>query len=416
MSGTRIQQLLVSPAFARLWAAISVAGLGETVTGFVLPVIAVIVLDATPTEVGILVLLQQTPVFVLGLFAGVWLDRQKLRRVLLITCSVHVGLLVSAVLILASWPSMNVLYGLGLLLGVVTLMLDLGHTGILPAVVERSLLVTGNSRIQVSGAAIGAVGPAIAGVLTKALFPPLVLLLSAVSALAAVICLRLVPEVRAPEPASREEHFFRRMWEGMQVLFRNRLLRPLVASSCCGALAAGGYSALMVITVTRELGLDTAALGLMVASGSVATAIGAALAPRISNRIGMGRAVLVGNLFTTSGFLAIAISAGTGSVGMMVASFLAIGTGLPLYGVNQISIRQAVTPREVLSRVNASRRVVVFMFMPVGALLGGMIADASSISVSLYLATGAMVASTAVVFFSALNRQRLRFEELVSRA
>jgi hypothetical protein len=102
-----------------------------------------------------------------------------------------------------------------------------------------------------------------------------------------------------------------------------------------------------------------------------------------------------------------ALSIATQDIVFAFCSLIFVGAGTALFSVNQISVRQAVTPPEVLGRVNASRRFVVFAFLPIGSLLGGAIAELGSVAISMWVAGGVMMVSALPLLLSPVKRFRL---------
>ncbi len=144
-------------------------------------------------------------------------------------------------------------------------------------------------------------------------------------------------------------------------------------------------------------------------ASSVAMAVGSLLSPMLSRAIGLGRCVILGNILTALGYGIFALSAIAREPLLAVIALLASGLGTSFYVVNQTSIRQSVTPPELMARVHASRRFVVFSFLPIGSLAGGLVADAYSVSTSLTLACAFMTLAALITLWSPLRQQALRF-------
>jgi Na+/melibiose symporter-like transporter len=325
-------------------------------------------------------------------------------------------LLLMAVLVLNLRPSIYVLYGFATALGIAKLVLDLSYTSLLPELIEGEHLVTGNARLQVTGAGIKVLAPALAGLLAKYFFPPLILLVSFFAFVVSATALLFLPaSTRQLRDVKPPDKFFHEMLIGLKMLYENELLRPLVTSSCVSAFAMGIYQALLVISMTRILSLDTSSLGFLVAMGGVATLFGASIVPTVTRFIGMGRTLVVGNVFTTAGFMSIAGGVQDLSVPLASIGLLLIGFGSPLFSVNQISVRQAVTPIELMARVNAGRRFIVFSFLPIGAIFGGVVGEKFSIAAGLLCATVAMGVATIILICCGFRHRYLHFERSLPR-
>jgi hypothetical protein len=142
------QSLLRHPNFLCLLASQTVSQLGTQVSALALPLLAIVVVDATPFQVALVGAIQFLPFLLLSLPAGVWVDRLP-RRTILIVCEVG-----SAVLVLsipaaqaAGMLTLEHLYGVGFLKGVCAVFADVARQAYLPTLVERDRLLEGNARM-----------------------------------------------------------------------------------------------------------------------------------------------------------------------------------------------------------------------------------------------------------------------------
>lgn len=402
---------MLSDRFLKFWFAQNASVFSIAVTTFVLPVVAVVMLNATATEVSLLFVFQEIAVVSLSLIVGVWLDRLPLVRTIVVAHIAQGLLLAVGSYLLWSAPSLPVLYCLALALGITKLMQEVGYATLLPGLVQRERLVSGNSRVLLANAGIGSIAPALGGGIIKVTSPALALLGALVGSLAAILSLLRLPEIDAPQKTDgqRTKHFGREIKEGMRALFENKLLRPMTISSCAGAMAVGIHTSLLILLLSRELALDTLMVGIVVSLSSVAVAVGSLLSPMLSRAIGLGRCVILGNAVTATGYGVFALSGITGEPMLAVIALLTSGLGTSFYVVNQTSIRQSVTPPELMARVHASRRFVVFSFLPLGSLTGGLVADAYGVSTSLLLACAFMTLAALITLWSPLRQPALRF-------
>ena len=285
---------------------------------------------------------------------------------------------------------------------------------LLPSLVEKSELVAGNSRIRISNSIAGVAAPLVGGVIAKFFFPIWTLAAASVATLAALLATLRLP--KGEKRQNSRNHAFGDIAQGFRTLFEERLLRSLVVSSCVGAFALGMYQTLLAITAVRVLGIDELSFGFLIALGSSATVVAAFLTPQLSSRIGTGRALIFGNVVTSTGFLVFASSAQYVSIPSAIGGIILIGFGMPLYGINQMSIRQAATPPEQIGRVNASRQFIVYSFVPLGALVCGYLAEQTSIPIALLGAAFLMWLTTAITLWSPLRKRWLWFERPSSSA
>ena len=397
----------INAAFRRIWLPQIFAGASGSLTIFALPLIAVVGLGASATQAGLLVVFQEVPVFLFSLVVGVWLDRLNLAKVLMAAMAAQFVALAIAVVVLAAFPAIVMLYSAALVLGVIRLVLDLGFTSAVPRLVDRETLVHANSRLNLTYASADVAAPAVGGAIAKWIGEVMTLVPSAILTACAAVALIRTPELPASNPTSRGASFWAEARAGLGELFGNVVLRPIIVSSCAGASAAGVLAALQVISLTREVGLSAAAMGIALGGANVARLLATTAVPAVSDRLGRGPAMIFGNALSTLGFGLFAWATIETSLGAAIVALVLMGIARPIYAVNQLSIRQAVTPPPMMGRVNASRRFVVFSFVPLGALAGGVVADATTTGTALHLAWVLMAIATVVPALSPLRHRDL---------
>jgi MFS family permease len=377
-----------------------VSDAGSGVGAVALPLTAVLALGASAMEMGVLSAAGNLPVLLLGLHVGVWVDRLPRRPILVVT-NVGRGLLLALVPLAAGagWLRMEVLWGIAFVMGVLAVTFDIAVTSYVPALVERERLVEANGTLQASSAAARVVGPGAGGWLVQAIGAPAALLIDAASFIASGL---LLARVRAPADTGRTDR--RGVWaeivEGIDAVWRDPILGAMVLATAVGALAGSVQQAVYVLYVVREVGLSAPELGTVVAAGSMAARVlttgGAMIAAQVT--------------VTASTFVLLAAPSGMGRTlgGLALAALAQVlfSAGLQTWSVTQISLRQAITPRHLLGRVNATRRVAVFGIQPVGALLGGALGTAVGLPASLALAAAIHLVALAVMVASPLRRVR----------
>lgn len=400
----------MGPDFRTLWAGQTVSALGSAVTAVALPLTAILGLGAGPAEMGILVALQQLPVPLFGLFAGVWIDRTR-RRPWLVAGQFGRAVLLLSIPAAALLEALTLtqLYVVAFAVGTLTVFFDLAVTSCLPSLLPRSELIRANTRLQLSASVAAFSGRGLGGVLVQVTSAPLAILFDALSFVASGL---FMLRMRAPEPHLEQVASRRRLWreigEGFAAVRRQPLIASMIAASTIGAMAGAILQAVFVLFMTRDLGLSPAALGAVLAVLPVAAVPGASLASPVADRIGPGPALITaGGIYTLGsallpladgGALRLALTLGGGQ-------FL-LGFGLTLFSVNQISLRQAITPDHLLGRVNATRRVLVFGAIPIGALLGGALGEALGLRTTLWVAAATSLLAFGVSVASPLRGAR----------
>ncbi len=151
----------------------------------------------------------------------------------------------------------------------------------------------------------------------------------------------------------------------------------MTISSAIGSLTWSLHGAVFVLFLSRELRMEPGPLGAIFASAGAGSLVGAVLAGRAARQFGIGPAIIWGTLLVGIGRLLIPFAGGSLIVasGLLIVAQIMAGIGGPIYSINQLSLRQAITPDDILGRVNASRQVIVFGVGPLGALLGGLLGE-----------------------------------------
>jgi predicted MFS family arabinose efflux permease len=373
-----------------------------------MPLAAVVTLQATATETGILRAVVALPNLLLGLVAGAWIDRLPRRRVL-ITAE-----LVAAVL-LATIPLAAILHRLLLaqLFAVAFLSASAGLFGglaasaYLPALVGREALVDANSKLAMTFSTLNIVGSGVAGFLVQLLTAPIAIVFdSALSTVAAAVYMT----IRRPEPPPPAARRALRLEvaEGIGVVLRSPLLRAQLLAIGSFNLFSALAQAVLVLYMARQLHLQPAGIGLVFAASGPGALVGAFLARRMADRLGVGSAILIGALAFGLGWTIAPLAAGPpvlATLILMAGQFLLYG-GSVVANVNVSSLRQAMTPDRLLGRVNGTMLLVFQGVVPFGALAGGVIGQLAGPRFALGVAAAGTLSAMVGVLFSPLARVR----------
>ncbi len=361
--------------FMRLWASQTVSLFGSQVTNLALPLTAALTLKATPAQMGLLGAAGFAPFLLLGLFAGVWVDRRR-RRPIMIAADVGRAAVLALIPVLALLHALRVeqVYAIAFVAGTLTLFFDVAYTSYLPSLVSRERLSEGNAKLEGSASAAGLAGPGLAGVLAQVFSPPLALIVDAVSFVFSAVFLRSIRVVEAPPaPTTREDGVWRGIGQGLRLLLGNKLTRATVSAAATLVLCSSIGSSVFVLYLTRDLRLPPALVGLVYLAGGLGALPGAVVCGAVTRRIGVGPAIVVGACAESVFKLLILAASGPPLVALavlMVAETLA-GFAAIIWDINQLSLRQGLTPTRLLGRMNASFRFLVWGMIPLGALLGG---------------------------------------------
>ncbi len=361
--------------FMRLWAAQTVSLFGSQVTSLALPLTSALTRRATPAQMGILGAAQFAPFLLIGLFAGVWVDRRR-RRPIMIAADVGRAVLLALIPALALLHALRIeqVYAIAFLAGALTLFFDVAYTSYLPSLVTCDRLSEGNAKLEGSAAVAELAGPGVGGVLAQLFSPPLALVVDAVSFVFSALSLRTI-HVAEPEPApqARDEGVWRGIGQGLRVLLGNRLTRATVSAAATLVLCSSIGSSVFVLYLTRALHLPPALVGRVYLASGLGSFPGAILCGKVTRRLGVGRAIVVAAFTMSVARLLILAASGPMVVALAILMVAEAFTGFAaiIWDINQLSLRQGLPPQHLLGRMNASFRFIVWGMMPLGALLGG---------------------------------------------
>ena len=187
--------------FTKLWTGQAISLFGSQITFLALPLTAVLVLDATPSQMGILMAVEALPTLLMGLFVGVWVDHYR-RRPILIMADLGRAVLLSVIPVVAILGLLRIehLYIVCFLVSVLGLFFSVAHRSFLPSLVGREHLVEANSKLELSNSVAEIVGPGVAGGLVQAVTAPIAIAVDAISFLVSALLLGLI---RVSEPVPR---------------------------------------------------------------------------------------------------------------------------------------------------------------------------------------------------------------------
>ncbi|HTK93552.1 MAG TPA: MFS transporter [Verrucomicrobiae bacterium] len=383
--------------FLKFWAGSGISDVGSQVTALALPLIAALTLHATPWQMGLLAASGSAPVLVVGLFAGVWVDRIR-RRPVMIATDVGRALLLSIIPLAAVTGvlRMEILYAVMLLTGSLTVLFDVAHMSFVPSLVSATQLVDGNSKIKTTSAAAEVAGPSLGGVLVSVLGAPFAVLVDALSFLGSAIFIAWT-RVNESLPRTRDERagVVAEIGEGLRVVIHDRIRRALAGCSATIILFGRMFNAVYVLYLTRHLGLSAVGVGLVFGTGGVGSLLGSIVAAPIARRYGTGRTMIGAQLaFGLTGLMVpLAVFVPEIALPMIVASEFAQWMALLIYYVNGISLRQAITPDRLQGRVNATMRFLAGGATLIGALIGGALGGVIGVPLTLVVACGGMLLS-----------------------
>jgi MFS family permease len=364
--------LLRDRAYRRLWASILMSSTGAQITMLALPLTAAVLLNATPQQMGLLTALELAPFVLLSLPGGVWLDRvRKLPVYVVGELTLAAALLTVPLAQWLGWLTMGWMYVVAFVLGSVHTVAGSAAQVVLTQVVPRERLVEAHAKNALASSGPEVAGPAVGGLLIKAVGPPLALVVDAVLLAASALVLRGLRIVETVQAASGRS-FKDELLTGLHFVRGNALLPTL--AWVIGAWQFCHYTAMVVqiLVASRELGLSPGAIGLAYVALGVGTVWGSLKGHAISERLGPGPCLVLGIAVTGAGWVLLALAPagplGVLAFGVMLGCF---GLGAVLIFINFLSLRQAVTPSPLLGRMTSTMRWLTVLPGAPGALLGG---------------------------------------------
>lgn len=311
---------------------------------------------------GILTAVETAPFLLFGLFAGVLVDRMP-RRPLLIWMDVGRALLLASIPIFALLGLLNMLqlYVVGFLVMACTTFFEIAYMSFLPVLVTRDFLIEGNSKLEASRSVTHILGPAAAGVLVQILTAPVAIGIDALSYVVSVATLWII---RTPEPMLRpraqQDSSWQEIKEGLSVVMRAPLLRVMAILTGIANIADSMLLTIVVLYITRDLHVTPVFLGVIFAAIGPGELLGSLLTPHLVGRFGMGPALVGAASLMAVASLLIPLAGGPQYVVVLIlgGAYFLIGIGNPIYNINSMSLRQAITPDRLLGRINATMWVI----------------------------------------------------------
>jgi len=401
------------PEFLKLWSAQTISQVGDQISYLALPLVAVLTLDASAAQMGLLTAAELMPALFFSLIAGAWIERSQRRRHVMIAADLaRAGLLASVPLAAAfdllTFPQ---LYAVGFAAGTFAVLFDVSWSTLFIAVVPRRDVVEANSKLNLSRAVSFVTGPSLAGFLVQLLTGPVTLLLDAFSFLGSALFLG---RIRAEEPPVQRDGngVLRSIWDGFRFVLGDEVIRPELLCAATINLFNYVFHAIFVLYATKELGVSPGTLGIALGVGAVGGILGALVAPRLERAVGLGRSVVIGSVLFPAPLILIPIASGSElQLGLMLgaAEFFS-AVGVMIFDVTAASMHFMRTPDRVRVRMSATFKFVNYGIRPIGALLGGALGTAIGLQTTLWIGVLGALAGVIWLLFSPIPRLRAVIE------
>jgi MFS family permease len=436
---TRRRSLFRHPDYARLWTAATVSLFGTQVSQIAIPFIAAVLLNASPGQVGLLVTIEFLPFLLFTLPAGVWVDRYPRKRILVIG-DIGRGLMLLSIPIAYPLGLLTIwqLYLVGFVNGIMTVFFDVADQSYLPSILDREDLVDGNAKLQISQSSAQILGQPFGGGIVAVLTAPVAILIDAISyfgsaglivsirgrrqaakAAAAEAEERATATAAAPpvetvddvepspaaaasvaveasvaEPAATEgsdatdrpqSGMRSQIAEGLRYILGHRFLANIAASTATSNLCGNIALATFPVYAYRILELSPAAVGTIGGIGGAGVLVGALLASRVASRFGIGRTIVGSIALGQVAGLLVPIASKDLAFWFFSVAFFIGSIANVIYNVNQVSLRQAITPEAFLGRMNATMRFLVWGTIPIGSLIGAGLSEVVGVHTTIWI-------------------------------
>ncbi|HTJ36725.1 MAG TPA: MFS transporter [Dactylosporangium sp.] len=394
-------------AFWRWWTAGAVSSAGSAVSAVALPLTALTVLDASPVEMGLIAAASYVAWLLIGMPAGVIVQRLPLR-------AAQVGADLVRAAAVASIPvcwyfgvlTVAQLIAVALLVSLANVIFVVANATFLPMIVPPERLHARNSLNSATDASTQLGGPSVGGLLVQALGPVPTLLVDAVSYLASAAMLRTLPPRRASAPDAAAPPMRAMIREGWRFVTRHPIMGPGMWTATAVNFVCGAQLALFPLYLVRDLHTPPGWAGALLAVEGAGTLAGAALTPRFTARAGTARALVVAAFVALLGAMIIPVGTAGAAYATFVLGNVVFAAGVVVLSVTTRTYRQLASPPELLPRVVATVRFVSWGAIPVGGVLAGLLADAAGARVALFAFAAATALAPLALLRSPIRRLR----------
>ena len=369
----------MNPAFNRMWASSIISNLADGVMLAAVPLLAISLTDS-PVLISLIGAMVMLPWLLFAIPIGAIVDRVDRRYIFAganASRSAVVGVL--ALLIALDHVTIFWLLAAAFIIGVCEVAADTTAQSLIPQILEEKDFEKGNSRLQISETVIqGFIGAPISGfIYAAAIYLPFFInsLGFAISALLALtIPVKYLQDIRQEGEVKTERRFVADMKFGIAYLFNQKVLRRLVVTTATIGLCYAMGSATMVLFIIKELGLQERFFGVILAIEGVGAILGALVASRTSSKFGRSKVMTFAIVASSAVLL---IQGFSPNIYIFVALATFGGFVISQWNILLMATYQTVIPKELYGRIHGTRRTLVWGAMPLGSLLGGVLANFS---------------------------------------
>jgi hypothetical protein len=396
--------LLTDRDFRRYFVSTAVSALGNQFAILALPLVAVLTLNATPFQVGLLSAVSTAGFLLIGLPAGAWIDRMRTQPVIVAADALRaVFILVVPLAALSGLLTIWLLYGVALLGSFCNAFGLVARQSYLPHLAGRANLIESNAKLGGIEQVTRLAGPSVAGQLIAVLTAPLALLVTVASLAVSSVSILLI---RRPDPPreKRTRNLWAEVLEGLRFVFANRLMRATVTSISWTNLWGLAYSSMLVLFMAQTLHQSPGVIGGFLSVSAVGGLAGAFAARRLAGRLGQGPVLWV-SLVVGMPFLFVLPAIRPGwQIWLAGFGYAVAQCSIVVVNVVNASARQVMAPDHLLGRMNATVRFLTWSTAPIGSLTGGVLGTTIGPRATLAVAAGGATLGFLPIFLSPLRR------------
>jgi MFS family permease len=391
-------------AFHLLYVGETVSLFGMQVTAVALPLVAAVRLGASAFTIGLLNATTWLPIILFGMVVGVLVDRHNKWRIM-VSCNGIRALVLAVVPMLAleNRLSIGALLVVAFTMGLVSVAFDVAYQSYIPDLIPEELLASANSRLELSRSATQLLGPLAGGAMVATMSPAYAIGATVITYAAATLTLLMSPvrtsarrSVATSSGDDSDARLLRALKQGQSAVWSTPALRIVVLAGGLTNIFVVGIDTLLVLFVVRILGLSGSYVGIALAFAGGGALLGAAAYTRSSSHLHEAGCVILGLGAMAAGGLALPLASFKAGLLFLFGSQLLLGFGTPMVNIALVTLRQKITPRLMLGRVNATARVLIMGSLPIGALAMGGVAQNFGILAGLWISSAGLCMVAAV--------------------
>jgi MFS family permease len=392
--------------FRRYYVGQSVSLLGDQIALIALPLTAVLALHASPGQMGVLTTVALVPNLLFSLHAGVWLDRLGRRRQAMLVADAARGLVTLTIPIAYAFGHLTwtQLYVTAFLLGSFSVVFYVAYGGLFQTIAPRERYVEANALLHGTRGASFLLGTSLGGALVQLLRGPYAMAVDAGSFLWSALFLSRIDAEEPPGAAPETGD----VMSGLRWIRNNAVMRAELLGVATINLFNFMYFALIMLYLTRALGLRPATIGIVLGIAAVGTLGTSAVTGRLSRRFGVGPVFLAGCFLFPAPLIIVPAAGGPHwfVIALLFTAELLSGVGLMMLDILAGAISAAVVPPSMRSRASGAFQVVNYGVRPIGTAVAGVLGSTIGVRPTLWIATVGALLGMAFLLPSPLRTMR----------